>query len=160
MNFIFWSSLCYKILTDRATCGEQELLFLNSKTVERPVTLHVLYTRVKSNAPARERFLLTIVFIGPCHSCLVHFVNSVSYESFFAIELGPKAINIHSYNTRNSRVNRLPYCRTNTKKFSPFFQGPTKFCNSLDNEVINSQSLSSFKKILKIKLLRKYENRA
>ena len=47
--------------------------------------------------------------------------------------------------------------RTNTKKFSPFFQGP-KFFNSLDNKVINSQSLSSFKKKLKIKLLSKYEN--
>ena len=46
---------------------------------------------------------------------------------------------------------------TNTKKFSPFFQGP-KFFNSLDNKVINSQSLSSFKKKLKIKLLSKYEN--
>ena len=32
------------------------------------------------------------------------------------------------------------------------------FFNSLDNEVINSQSLSSFKKILKIKSLSKYEN--
>ena len=32
----------------------------------------------------------------------------------------------HSYNTRNSQAYRLPYCRTNTKKFSPFFQG-TKF---------------------------------
>ena len=38
-----------------------------------------------------------------------------------------------------------------------FFQGP-KFFNSLDNKVINSQSLSSFKKKLKIKLLSKYEN--
>ena len=65
----------------------------------------------------------------------------------------------HSYNTRNSQAYRLPYCRTNTKKSSPFFQGP-KFFNSLDNEVINSQSLSSFKKILKIKLLGKYENRS
>ena len=27
----------------------------------------------------------------------------------------------HSYNTRNSQAYRLPYCRTNTKKFSPFF---------------------------------------
>ena len=63
----------------------------------------------------------------------------------------------HSYNTRNSQAYRLPYCRTNTKKFSPFFQGP-KFFNSLDNKVINSQSLSSFKKKLKIALLSKYEN--
>ena len=44
-----------------------------------------------------------------------------------------------------------------TKKFSSFFQG-LKFFYSLDNKVINSQSLSSFKKKLKIKLLNKYEN--
>ena len=29
----------------------------------------------------------------------------------------------HSYNTRNSQAYRLPYWRTNTKKFSPFFKG-------------------------------------
>ena len=63
----------------------------------------------------------------------------------------------HSCNTRNSQAYRPPYCRTNTKKFSRFFQGP-KFFNSLDNKVINSQPLSSFKKNLKIKLLSKYEN--
>ena len=57
----------------------------------------------------------------------------------------------------NSQAYRLPYCRTNTKKFLPFFQG-LKFFNSLDNEVINSQPPSCFKKILKIKLLTKYEN--
>ena len=49
----------------------------------------------------------------------------------------------HSYNTRNSQAYRLPYSRANT----------SKFFNSLDNEVINSQSLSSFKKVLKIKSL-------
>ena len=63
----------------------------------------------------------------------------------------------HSYNTRNSQAYCLPYCHTNTTKFSPFFQEP-KFFNSLENEVINSQSLSSFKKKLKIKLLSNYEN--
>ena len=51
----------------------------------------------------------------------------------------------HSYNTRNSQAYRLPYCRTNTNNSSPSFQGP-KFFNLLDNKVINSQSLSSFKK--------------
>ena len=29
----------------------------------------------------------------------------------------------HSYGTRNSPAYRLSYCRTSTKKFSPFFQG-------------------------------------
>ena len=40
------------------------------------------------------------------------------------------------------------------------FKDLLKYFNSLDNEVINSQFLSSFKKVLKIKLLRKYENRS
>ena len=43
----------------------------------------------------------------------------------------------HSYNTRNSQAYHLSYCQTNTKKFLPFFQGPT-FFNSLDNKVSNS----------------------
>ena len=51
----------------------------------------------------------------------------------------------HCYNIRNSQAYLLMYCRTNTKNFSTFFQGPI-FFNSLDSEVINSQSLSSFKK--------------
>ena len=62
----------------------------------------------------------------------------------------------HSYNTRNSYACRLPCCRRNIDKFSVFFQGP-KFFNSLDNEVINSTSSSSFKKILKSKLISSYE---
>ena len=35
----------------------------------------------------------------------------------------------HNYNTRNSHALHLPYCRTNVKKISVFFQGP-KFYNS------------------------------
>ena len=62
----------------------------------------------------------------------------------------------HSYNTRNSHAYRLPYCHTNIKKFSVFFQGP-KFFNSLDNEVVNSKSISSFKKLLKNKLISSYQ---
>ena len=42
------------------------------------------------------------------------------------------------------------YCPTSTKKFF----------NSLENQVINSKSLPSFGKILKIKLLCKYENQS
>ena len=31
---------------------------------------------------------------------------------------------IHNYNTRNAQSFRLPLCRTNTRKFSIYFQGP------------------------------------
>ena len=52
---------------------------------------------------------------------------------------------------------RLPYCRTNTKKFSPFFQGP----KILIHLTTRSSTLNPFpllRKKLKIKLLSKYEN--
>ena len=62
----------------------------------------------------------------------------------------------HNYNTRNSHALHLPYCRTNVKKFSVFFQGP-KFYNSLDSEIINTNSIYSFKKTLKNKILNNYE---
>ena len=39
----------------------------------------------------------------------------------------------HSYYTRNSKVFRLPFCRTNIKQFSVFYQGP-KFYNSLNTD--------------------------
>ena len=42
---------------------------------------------------------------------------------------------------------------------SEFFPHEPKLIDSLDNEVINSRSLSSFEKIIKIKLLSKHENR-
>ena len=87
-------------------------------------------------------------FLYSCKNSFLppRFNNSFSHSNQF-----------HSYNTRNSQAYRLPYCHTNTKKLSPFFQEP-KFFNSLNNEVINSQSLSSFTKKLKTKLLSKSEN--
>ena len=71
------------------------------------------------------------------------------------ITISPKAINstLTLQEIPRPTVYRI-VVQTCTKKFSPFFQGPKLF-NSLVNEVINSQSLSSFKKKLKIKLLSK-----
>ena len=62
----------------------------------------------------------------------------------------------HNYNTRNSHALHLPNCRTNVKKFSVFFQGP-KFYNSLDSEIINTNSIYSFKKTLKNNIINNYE---
>ena len=50
---------------------------------------------------------------------------------------------IHSYHTRNSHTFRLPFCQTNIKKFSVFYQGP-KFYNSLNADIVNSTSPVSF----------------
>ena len=62
------------------------------------------------------------------------------------------ASQIHSYNTRNSSLFYIPHCRTNFRKFSIRFQGPT-FFNSLSREIQNSESISLFGKRLKKSLL-------
>ena len=62
---------------------------------------------------------------------------------------------IHSYHTRNSHSYRLPFCRTNIKQFSVFYQGP-KFYNSLNSEIVNSSSPVSFKKALKAFICNNY----
>ena len=82
---------------------------------------------------------------------IVKFSNIYSYKIgkftyFFKRGLLPNyfcdmftlASQIHSYNTRNSRLFYIPHCRTNFRKFSIRFQGPT-FFNSLSREVQNSE---------------------
>ena len=64
------------------------------------------------------------------------------------------ASQIHSYKTRNSNLFYIPYCRTNLRKFSIRFQGPT-FFNSLSREIQSSESISLFGKRLKKFLLSK-----
>ena len=62
---------------------------------------------------------------------------------------------IHSYNTRNSHTFCLPFCWTNIKQFSIFYQGP-KFYNSLITEIMNSSTPASFKKALKAFIYKNY----
>ena len=62
---------------------------------------------------------------------------------------------IHNYNTRNAHSFRLPLCRTNTRQFSIYFQGP-KFYNSLNSTRTGSSSSASFKRKLKEFLLSTY----
>ena len=62
---------------------------------------------------------------------------------------------IHSYNTRNSCKFRLPFCRTRTKQFSVFYQGP-KFYNTLNTNIINVSSPFSFKRALKAFICNNY----
>ena len=62
------------------------------------------------------------------------------------------ASQIHSYNTRNSSLFYIPYCRTNFRKFSIRFQGPT-FFNSLSREIEIGESVSLFGKRLEKFLL-------
>ena len=55
---------------------------------------------------------------------------------------------VHSYNTRNKNSFRLPYCRTNVKKFSLRFQGP-KIFYVLASEIQNASSTALFNSKLK-----------
>ena len=54
----------------------------------------------------------------------------------------------HSYNTIIAHAFNLPFCKTNARQFSVCYQGP-KYFNSLDQNICNSVSLSSFKSSLK-----------
>ena len=55
---------------------------------------------------------------------------------------------VHSYATRYANDFHLPFCRTNLRKFSVSFQGPT-FYSSLNNDIKESNSLHSFRTKLK-----------
>ena len=55
---------------------------------------------------------------------------------------------VHSCNTRSTNSFRLPYCRTNARKFSLRFQGP-KIFNSLSPEIQNASSTALFNSKLK-----------
>ena len=55
---------------------------------------------------------------------------------------------VHSYNTRSKNSFRLPYCRTNVKKFSLRFQGP-KIFYVLTSEIQNASSTALFNSKLK-----------
>ena len=54
----------------------------------------------------------------------------------------------YSYNTRSKNFFRLPYCRTNVRKFSRLFQG-SKIFNSLSSEIQNAFSIALFNSKLK-----------
>ena len=62
---------------------------------------------------------------------------------------------VHSYATRYANDFHLPFCRTNLRKFSVSFQGPTYY-NSLENDIKESYSLHSFKTKLKKKIYVNY----
>ena len=55
---------------------------------------------------------------------------------------------VRSFNTRSKNSFRLPYCRTNVRKFSLRFQGP-KIFNSLSSEIQDASSAALFNSQLK-----------
>ena len=59
-----------------------------------------------------------------------------------------KRSSIHQYNTRNSKNLDIPKCRT-AKAQSSFFYRGVSIWNSLPSEILNSPSVSVFKRKLK-----------
>ena len=55
---------------------------------------------------------------------------------------------VHSYNTRSKNSSRLPFCKTNVRKFSLRFQGP-KIFNARSSEIQNASSTALFNPKLK-----------
>ena len=75
-----------------------------------------------------------------------HYKNGLLPNSFNDMFL--LNCDVHSYNTRNKNSFRLPYCRTNVKKFSLRFQGP-KIFYVLTSEIQNASSTALFNSKLK-----------
>ena len=59
---------------------------------------------------------------------------------------------VHGYNTRSSNKFYIPFCRTNIRKFSVFYQGPV-FFNKLNAFICDAPSLYSLQSRVKNFLL-------
>ena len=59
---------------------------------------------------------------------------------------------VHSYATRHANDFHLPFCRTNLRKFSVSFQGPTYYI-SIENDIKESNSLHLLKTKLKKRII-------
>ena len=62
---------------------------------------------------------------------------------------------IHSQNLRSSSLIYLPFCRTKTRQFTVYYQGP-KFFNSLSYDIRSASTIESFQAKLKEFLFASY----
>ena len=79
---------------------------------------------------------------------MYRYKNGLLHNSFNDMFLLNCDVHVHSYNTRSKNFFRLPYWRTNVRKFSLRFQGP-KIFNSLSPEIQNASSNALFNSKLK-----------
>ena len=82
------------------------------------------------------------------HKVMYRYKNGLLHNSFNDMFLLNCDVHVHSYNTRSKNSFRLPYWRTNVRKFSLRFQGP-KIFNSLSPEIQNASSNALFNSKLK-----------
>ena len=81
--------------------------------------------------------------LGKLMFCLNHSLLPSKFNYYFSLNK-----QVHSYATRYATDFHLPFCRTNLRKFSVSFQGPTYY-NSIENDIKESNSLHLFKTKLK-----------
>ena len=81
---------------------------------------------------------------------LSHSLLPSKFNNYFSLNK-----QVHSYATRHANDFHLPSCRTNLRKFSVSFQGPTYYY-SIENDIKESNSLHLFKTKLKKKLCMNY----
>ena len=85
--------------------------------------------------------------LGKLMFSLSHSLLPSKFNNYFSVNK-----QVHSYATRHANGFHLPFCRTNLRKFSVSFQGPTYY-NSLGNDIKESNSLHLFKTKLKKKIV-------
>ena len=88
--------------------------------------------------------------LGKLMFSLNHSLLPSKFNNYFSLNK-----QVHSYATRHANDFHLPFCRTNLRKFSVSFQGPTYY-NSIENDIKESNSLHLFKTKLKKKLYMNY----
>ena len=88
--------------------------------------------------------------LGKLMFSLNHSLLPSKFNNYFSLNK-----QVHSYATRHANDFHLPFCRTNLRKFSVSFEGPTYY-NSIENDIKESNSLRLFKTKLKKKLYMNY----
>ena len=85
--------------------------------------------------------------VGKLMFSLNHSFLPSKFKNYFSLNK-----QVHSYATRYANDFHFPFCRTNLRKFSVSFQGPTYY-NSIENDIKESNSLYLFKTKLKKRVI-------
>ena len=124
--------LCYVMTTVNRLHVRESRTVLDSKS-KSPDTRF----QIPSDTGSRQLELGKLMF------SLNHSLLPSKFNIYFSLNK-----KVHSYATRHANDFHLPFCRTNLRKFSVSFQGPTYY-NSIENDIKESNSLHLFKTKLK-----------
>ena len=135
---IIWASVCPSVL-NRLYITQKRALKLVMKLPKRTPTEY-LFKLGKTPKVMDINKIHTAIFMYK----YVYGLLSEGFKDKFML-----VSHIHSHNTRNATLLRLPRCKTEGFKYALQYKGP-KIWNDLPNEIKSISSLSSFKKSLKL----------